>query len=104
MLLSMTWPCPDWLLSSKAARMPRAQVKLPPAKSARRLTGGRGFSCFRPRQERTPHRERYYLHQEKLTIRFYFLKKSIFKGNFAFLRGLFSMSVLSIREKDLAAG
>ena len=39
MLVSMTWPLPDWFLSSRANSTPRAQVRPPPAKSATRFSG-----------------------------------------------------------------
>ena len=38
-IFSGTWPFPDTPLSKRAAMIPMAQTKLPPAKSARRFTG-----------------------------------------------------------------
>jgi hypothetical protein len=44
-------------LSNKLIRIPKAQVKPPPAKSAKRLIGGVGFSSFLPSLESTPKRD-----------------------------------------------
>lgn len=54
MLASMICPFPDFVLSSSARTIPRAQVRPPPAKSANRFSGAKGFSPLRPSRERRP--------------------------------------------------
>ena len=45
-IFSGTWPFPDTPLSKRAAMIPMAQTKLPPAKSARRFTGRKMIVSF----------------------------------------------------------
>lgn len=54
MFPSITWPRPDEVRSYKAIIMPRAHIKPPPAKSAKRLIGGNGQLPVCPRVERIP--------------------------------------------------
>ena len=49
-----TCPLPEEVLSSSAAIIPMAHTKLPPAKSANKFIGAKGFSFFLPRKESTP--------------------------------------------------
>lgn len=54
MLASMTCPLPDFVLSSSARTIPRAQVRPPPAKSANRFRGAQGVSPLRPSRDKRP--------------------------------------------------
>jgi hypothetical protein len=51
---SMNWPWPEALASITAARMPMAATRLPPAKSATRLSGGSGGAPFGPMPPSAP--------------------------------------------------
>lgn len=54
MLESTTCPLPDLVRSRRARTIPRAHVMPPPAKSARRLTGGVGGCPALPSTDRRP--------------------------------------------------
>lgn len=54
MLASIICPFPDFVLSSSAKTIPRAQVRPPPAKSANRFSGAEGFSPLRPSRDKRP--------------------------------------------------
>ena len=51
---SITWPCPEVLLSTKAARIPESKYIAPPPKSPTRLRGGAGGRSGYPIAPKAP--------------------------------------------------